>query len=143
MVYFSGISEYKGRAVQNYFLIQTLTPEQTLLLCVNLGWYIIKINFLLHFHLRTFWAYSDRRSRCRGFCTALYKGLEKFIKGNSTPPHTFSHFYTFKKHLRQKLTFVHKCWGAVASLDTKIAIIGWHITTAWTSAFTPSKLGFG
>ena len=29
----------------------------------------------MHFHLRTFWAYSDRRSRGRVFCTALAVGL--------------------------------------------------------------------
>ena len=43
--------------------------------CVNQGWYIIEINFLLHFHLRTFWPYSDRRSRGRGFCTALVTAI--------------------------------------------------------------------
>ena len=67
-----GLSSY-GRSAGLYKIISWLRP---LLLnraysCVNQGWYIIKINFLLHFHLRTIWAYSDRRSRGRGFCTAL------------------------------------------------------------------------
>ena len=67
------LTRHKIRDVKNYFLSPTFTPNLTLLLCKTCQSNIIEIKFLLHSHLRTFWTYSNCRSRSCGFCTALHK----------------------------------------------------------------------